>query len=1098
MGSTRFTSDRTGKALSNKFFHRIISSDLARAFETAEIVKKNAGSSWPAVEKVTEFRERMFGAAENRPLAEFIKSVVKSGEKPEYYTPEGAETPKIFAGRIKKCLHDVVLSKAKKEDCILVVCHETFGIELRVATSPNTGISEIIFDVEDDVIKSIDTILLYDKSHLEPEDNSQQDGKKYAVFYFSAHWCPPCRQFTPILAQAYAGALGKKGEVIFVSSDRTEEEMYSYMKEAHGGWMSIDYKNSTLRGLLGSRLEVNGIPALVVVNLFDGSVMSRDARSEITSKGSAAFSIWDSMCSVVDTTSLNLLKDNEKDIMDSACDIFKPSLSNVIKDPTNMKYRSIKLGNPKISSALLNANGAFEVLFTVGFEESDDCLILPMNASISILTAFRDKIKDMIDNKTNQEEPEIALTSIVGAQSSSARNNSTFQNEKTSEFNQKILNEIELSKTYESSINQALATSCIPHESLEMKAKEASKYHHGLMPPNVVIVMIKSDFRFPRYHSNPSKLLETRRGRCGEWANCFALLARSMKYDVRRVLDWTDHVWVEIFSEHQDRWVHVDPCEGVLDKPLLYEVGWKKELSYVIATTSIYEVIDVTPRYVKCIEETKKNKRYLVQEKWLSDTIGNLTDSLMNNLSKEQKELCVQRRLKDLVELMSQKNPINLDESLPGRQSGSSAWRLQRGEVGEQFKPYVWKPNEHECETKEFELCYNVIEDTYIRGKERIVGWRNGLSEMKDLFRKEERDWNMVYLARKERLETGKLSWDIDLSETNLSVKCIELKIESKTYENGRVLWQLCGNNVCLIPSSSTTLNSEALAGAKKVSLTASLSGGKSCSWGVPWLFYYFYGFNGVIEVFNYTVSICTRTARSKNRISVPLGQNALLSCKIQDRLNYTLSWLRTSDLHILTVESYTFTSDERFRGIYQPGIREYLLQIKHVRKEDRGWYECQMSSKPILRLQLFLDVINDESAGQNKNSKEVHVTKKQFLDSETDSRVWTEIISDKPDISFKNGFLVSYGSSYKLLLTKRGNARKSDEGTYTCCPSDGVEAKIRIFVLEGYQTKEELLGNRYAFVHKFIINHHSYHIRDYDFTSILLTANSCIIHGYL
>uniref|UniRef100_A0A0K2T0P7 Peptide-N(4)-(N-acetyl-beta-glucosaminyl)asparagine amidase n=2 Tax=Lepeophtheirus salmonis TaxID=72036 RepID=A0A0K2T0P7_LEPSM len=336
----------------------------------------------------------------------------------------------------------------------------------------------------------------------------------------------------------------------------------------------------------------------------------------------------------------------------------------------------------------------------------------------------------------------------------------------------------------------------------------------------------RSDFRFPRYHSNPSKLLETRRGRCGEWANCFALLARSMKYDVRRVLDWTDHVWVEIFSEHQDRWVHVDPCEGVLDKPLLYEVGWKKELSYVIAT-SIYEVIDVTPRYVKCIEETKKNKRYLVQEKWLSDTIGNLTDSLMNNLSKEQKELCVQRRLKDLVELMSQKNPINLDESLPGRQSGSSAWRLQRGEVGEQFKPYVWKPNEHECETKEFELCYNVIEDTYIRGKERIVGWRNGLSEMKDLFRKEERDWNMVYLARKERLETGKLSWDIDLSETNLSVKCIELKIESKTYENGRVLWQLCGNNVCLIPSSSTTLNSEALAGAKKVSLTASLSGGK-------------------------------------------------------------------------------------------------------------------------------------------------------------------------------------------------------------------------------------------------------------------------------
>jgi nucleoredoxin len=26
-------------------------------------------------------------------------------------------------------------------------------------------------------------------------------GKTVIVFYFSAHWCPPCRQFTPVLAR---------------------------------------------------------------------------------------------------------------------------------------------------------------------------------------------------------------------------------------------------------------------------------------------------------------------------------------------------------------------------------------------------------------------------------------------------------------------------------------------------------------------------------------------------------------------------------------------------------------------------------------------------------------------------------------------------------------------------------------------------------------------------------------------------------------------------------------------------------------------------------------------------------------------------------
>ena len=56
--------------------------------------------------------------------------------------------------------------------------------------------------------------------------------KKIIAFYFSAHWCPPCKAYTPELSQAYT-ASQKKDEVaiVFVSSDRDEASFNSYYSE---------------------------------------------------------------------------------------------------------------------------------------------------------------------------------------------------------------------------------------------------------------------------------------------------------------------------------------------------------------------------------------------------------------------------------------------------------------------------------------------------------------------------------------------------------------------------------------------------------------------------------------------------------------------------------------------------------------------------------------------------------------------------------------------------------------------------------------------------------------------------------------------------
>lgn len=89
--------------------------------------------------------------------------------------------------------------------------------------------------------------------------------------YFSAHWCGPCRYFTPQLAAAYQTlkAEGKKFEVIFVSSDENKESYLDYFKSMP--WLALDY-NSKQNDFLSSLFEVEGIPTLALVDVKTGRV----------------------------------------------------------------------------------------------------------------------------------------------------------------------------------------------------------------------------------------------------------------------------------------------------------------------------------------------------------------------------------------------------------------------------------------------------------------------------------------------------------------------------------------------------------------------------------------------------------------------------------------------------------------------------------------------------------------------------------------------------------------------------------------------------------------------------------------------------------
>ncbi|KAI1274479.1 hypothetical protein F5Y07DRAFT_214853 [Xylaria sp. FL0933] len=140
--------------------------------------------------------------------------------------------------------------------------------------------------------------------------------------------------------------------------------------------------------------------------------------------------------------------------------------------------------------------------------------------------------------------------------------------------------------------------------------------------------------RFPRY-TDPWILMETCRGRVGEWVHVFSLFCCAVGARTRWVWSAEDHLWVEVYSKHVERWVHVDVLEGAWDNPALYSERWGKALSYCIAFSN-EGAVDVTRRYVHKEELLKPRER--CSELALFYMLKNITAERRAKFSKEDQE----------------------------------------------------------------------------------------------------------------------------------------------------------------------------------------------------------------------------------------------------------------------------------------------------------------------------------------------------------------------------------------------------------------------------------------------------------------------------
>lgn len=148
---------------------------------------------------------------------------------------------------------------------------------------------------------------------------------KHLMIYFSAHWCPPCKAFTPKLSKAYTKLKAERDdfELVFASSDRDESSFKEYFAEM--SFCALPYELRETKAELSKLFKVRGIPKLLMLGPADEdgnrpmvndnirSFIENDALSEFPFEKKNYGSVSDGADDLNDVKSLIIFHENGDD-----------------------------------------------------------------------------------------------------------------------------------------------------------------------------------------------------------------------------------------------------------------------------------------------------------------------------------------------------------------------------------------------------------------------------------------------------------------------------------------------------------------------------------------------------------------------------------------------------------------------------------------------------------------------------------------------------------------------------------------------------------------------------------------------------------------
>lgn len=209
--------------------------------------------------------------------------------------------------------------------------------------------------------------------------------------------------------------------------------------------------------------------------------------------------------------------------------------------------------------------------------------------------------------------------------------------------------------------------------------------------------------------------------------------------------------------------------------------------------------------------------------------------------------------------------------------------------------------------------------------------------------------------------------------------------------------------------------------------------------------------------------------------VSASLGRTAYLKCKIKDLGHKSVSWVRHSDVSLISVGKYQYIKDPRFKILHEPHAHDWILRIQALKYSDAGLYECQVNTSPILRRPIYLNVVDPQTeilGGKDMFINQHSIINLTCLVHSPDPPAHVFWLHNQKPLLPSTSEVNPDGSVNRISITRSKDdehdndrdesplvvasyliiqeAGPNDSGVYQCNPSNTSPASLTVHVLDG------------------------------------------------